>query len=65
MSQLQNSKTFTVTLIKSVSGRNKKHQACVKGLGLRKIGDSRQVIDTPENRGMVNKANYLLEVEGG
>jgi len=52
-----------VTLIKSVSGRLKSHKACVAGLGLRKINHSVEVIDTPENRGMINKAYYMLRVE--
>jgi len=52
-----------VTLIKSISGRLKSHKACVAGLGLRKISQSVEVIDTPENRGMINKAYYMLRVE--
>lgn len=53
-----------IKLIKSTSGRLKNHQACVKGLGLRRIGHTVEVLDTPENRGMINKVNYLLQVEG-
>ncbi len=60
MSADQNS--FKVKLVKSTSGRNKKHIACVRGLGLRKIGQVATVVDNPCTRGMVNKANYLLEV---
>jgi len=52
-----------VTLIKSRHGRLKNHQACVAGLGLRRIRHSVVVDDTPENRGMINKASYLLHVE--
>lgn len=52
-----------VTLIKSKHGRLKKHQACVAGLGLRRINHSVIVEDTPENRGMINKVSYLLRVE--
>ena len=52
-----------VTLIKSKYGRLKKHQACVAGLGLRRINHSVVVEDTPENRGMINKVSYLLRVE--
>ena len=56
--------TVKVTLIKSVHGRLANHKACVKGLGLRRIGHTVEVQDTPENRGMMNKAYYLLRVEG-
>jgi large subunit ribosomal protein L30 len=52
-----------VTLLKSTIGRLIKHKACVAGLGLRKTGSSAVVIDTPENRGMINHVSYLLKVE--
>lgn len=52
-----------VTLVKSRHGRLKRHQACVAGLGLRRINHSVIVEDTPENRGMINKVSYLLRVE--
>jgi large subunit ribosomal protein L30 len=57
-------KTFKVTLVKSVNGTRAPHRACVRGLGLKKIGSSRVVIDTPANRGMATKVAYLVKVEG-
>lgn len=51
----------TVKLVRSLSGRLKSHKACAKGLGLRKMNQTVSVIDTPENRGMINKISYLLE----
>jgi large subunit ribosomal protein L30 len=56
-------KELKVTLIKSASGRLKKHQACVRGLGLRRTNHTVMVKDTPENRGMINKVSYMLSVE--
>ena len=56
-------KPLKVTLIKSMCGRVKNHQACVRGLGLRRMRQTVEVIDTPENRGMINKAYYMLRVE--
>lgn len=56
-------KTIKITQIKSINGRLKAHKACVAGLGLRKINHSVEIIDTPENRGMINKVSYLLKVE--
>ena len=53
-----------VTLVKSLNGRLAAHQACVHGLGLRRIRHSVVVEDTPENRGMINKVSYMLKVEG-
>ncbi|MDS4026261.1 MAG: 50S ribosomal protein L30 [Candidatus Contendobacter sp.] len=52
-----------VTLVKSVHGRLAAHQACVRGLGLRRMHSSTVVLDTPENRGMIRKVSYLLKVE--
>ena len=52
-----------VTLKRSLSGRLRAHQACVRGLGLRRIHQSVTVPATPENLGMVRKASYMLEVE--
>ena len=56
--------TVKVTLIKSTIGRLANHKACVRGLCLRRIGHTVEVLDTPENRGMINTAYYLLRVEG-
>lgn len=52
-----------VTLVKSKFGRKPGHKECVHGLGLKKISQTVEVIDTPCNRGMINKASYLLKVE--
>jgi large subunit ribosomal protein L30 len=57
------SKKLSVTLIKSKHGRLANHKACVAGLGLRRMNQTVVVIDTPENRGMVNRIHYLLKVE--
>lgn len=57
------SKKLSVTLIKSKHGRLAAHKACVAGLGLRRMHQTVEVIDTPENRGMVNRIHYLLKVE--
>ncbi|MDH3304804.1 MAG: 50S ribosomal protein L30 [Gammaproteobacteria bacterium] len=56
-------KELKVTLVKSKFGRLKSHKACVAGLGLRKMHQTVTVIDTPENRGMINRISYLLSVE--
>ena len=61
---MSDNKKLRVTLIKSLSGRLKDHQACAKGIGLRKIHQTREVEDTSCNRGMIDKISYLLKVEG-
>jgi len=57
------SKELKVTLLKSKFGRLKSHRACVAGLGLRRIRHTVTVIDTPENRGMIDKISYMVSVE--
>jgi large subunit ribosomal protein L30 len=52
-----------VTLVRSPIGTGKKHQACVRGLGLRRVRHTVEVADTPENRGMINKVSYMLKYE--
>ena len=56
-------KRLSVTMIRSKNGRLKSHKACIAGLGLRRMHQTVQVIDTPENRGMINKVHYMLNVE--
>jgi len=56
-------KTIKVTQVRSTAGRLKAHQACVKGLGLRRIRHTVEVEDTPSVRGMINKVHYLIKVE--
>jgi ribosomal protein L30, bacterial/organelle len=60
---MMSDKKLKVTLVRSKNGRLASHKACVAGLGLRKMHQTVEVIDTPENRGMVNKINYMLNVE--
>lgn len=60
--KLPESKKIQLTLLKSLIGRQKNHIACAHGLGLRRIRQTVEVINTPENRGMIHKISYLLEV---
>ena len=56
-------KTIKVTQIKSSIGTGKKHIATIKGLGLRKINHTVELVDSPEVRGMINSVNYLVRIE--
>ncbi len=56
-------KKLRVKMIKSSIGRLKKHKACLIGLGLRRINHTVEVLDTVENRGMINKVSYMVSVE--
>ncbi|MDB6059999.1 MAG: ribosomal protein bacterial/organelle [Verrucomicrobiaceae bacterium] len=57
------SQKIKVTQVRSAFGRLQAHRACVSGLGLRRIGHTVEVEDTPSIRGMINKVNYLVRVE--
>ena len=59
----KSSKKLKVTLTRSKNGRLASHKACVAGLGLRRMHQTVEVIDTPENRGMINRVHYMLNVE--
>ena len=56
-------KRLTITLGKSPIGFNRNQGAVVQGMGLRRIGHSVQLADTPETRGMILKVRHLVEVE--
>ena len=47
----------------SLIGKTKKQIACIKGLGLRRISDTRILDNTPENLGMINVVKHMLDVE--
>ena len=56
-------KSIKVTLVKSMYGQLASIRNSARGLGLRRIGHSVVVADTPSNRGMVNAASHMLKVE--
>jgi large subunit ribosomal protein L30 len=56
-------KQIRVTLRRSTIGTTDKQLNCVKGLGLRKIGQHRILENTPAVRGMVKKVIHLVDVE--
>ena len=57
-------KTIKVKLVRSLIGTMESHRATVRGLGLRRINSTAEVIDTPATRGMINKVSYLVKSEG-
>jgi large subunit ribosomal protein L30 len=52
-----------VTLKSSPIGRSQRQLNHIKGLGLRKIGQSRVLENTPSVRGLVKKVIHLVDVE--
>ena len=56
-------KTVKVTLVKSPIGTKVDHRATLRGLGLKKINQTRELEDTPAVRGMITKVAYLVRAE--
>ena len=57
-------KTFTVKLVKSPIGYDRRQRATLRGLGLRRLQQTVELKDQPAIRGMVGKVQHLVEVEG-
>ena len=54
--------TVKVQLVRSPIGCKESHRATVRGLGLGKIRSTKELQDTPEVRGMINRISYLVKV---
>ena len=55
-------KLIKVKLKKGLIGCTKRQKACVKGLGLGRIGQEKALENTPSVRGIIKKVIHLLEV---
>ncbi|MCR9097826.1 MAG: 50S ribosomal protein L30 [bacterium] len=54
--------TVKIQQVKSEIGYDRKQRATLRGLGLRKIRQIRELEDTPAVRGMINKVRHLVVV---
>jgi large subunit ribosomal protein L30 len=63
MSPSKSNARLKLTLMKSRHGQLHNIRASAAGLGLKRIGQTVVVADTPENRGMINAASHMLKVE--
>ena len=52
-----------ITLVKSTTGFDRKQDLVVTGMGLRRIGHTVELPDTPATRGMILKVRHLVTVE--
>ena len=57
-------KLIKVTLRRSLSKCDPRQLATISGIGLRRRHQTRIIMDTPANRGMVQKVQHMLDVEG-
>ena len=58
----ESARKVRVTLLRSPIGFNKTQAATVQGMGLRRLGHTVELIDTPATRGMILKVRHLVEV---
>lgn len=56
------SEALKVTQLKSRNGADQRQLDTLRSIGLRRIGHTVQVSDTPQMRGMLHKVRHLVEV---
>jgi large subunit ribosomal protein L30 len=56
--------TLKVTLRRSAIGTSPRQRRTLQTLGLRRIGQSVAIVDTPANRGKVQTVQHLVDMEG-
>ena len=54
--------TLAITQVKSANGTNARQKDTLRTLGLRRIGHTVEVKDTPQQRGMLHRVRHLVEV---
>ena len=57
-------KTLTVEQIASPLRKHHDQRETLVGLGLNKVGRTRELLDTPATRGMIRKVQHLVRVVG-
>ena len=60
----QSTKRIKITQLRSTIGFDRKQGLAMRGLGLRRIRHTVDVVDTPETRGLILKVRHLVKVEG-
>ena len=56
-------KKLRITLVKSAIGYSVKHKATIRALGLHRMNQTVEQVDSPVVRGMLMKVNHLVKVE--
>jgi large subunit ribosomal protein L30 len=56
-------KTVKITLVRSPLGNTQRHKATVRALGLHRLHQTVEQVDTPQLRGMLSKVAHLVKVE--
>jgi len=56
-------KMLKITQLKSAIGFDRKQALALRGLGLRRIRHTVEVVDTPATRGLILKVRHLVQVD--
>jgi large subunit ribosomal protein L30 len=62
---MPDTKMVRIKLVRSPIGFDRKQAKVVEGMGLRRLGHTVELRDTPATRGMIHKVRHLVEVENG
>jgi large subunit ribosomal protein L30 len=58
-------KRVRITQVRSAIGFDRKQRLTLLGLGLRRIRQTVDVVDTPSTRGLILKVRHLVTIDGG
>jgi large subunit ribosomal protein L30 len=53
-----------ITLVRSPIGYDRRQRTYLRGLGLRRLHQTVELVDNPAVRGLIDKVRHLVEVEG-
>ncbi len=53
-----------IRYVRSEIGYDRRQRATLRGLGLRRLNQRVELVDTPAVRGMIEKVRHLVQVEG-
>ncbi len=56
-------KILKIKLVKGIAGTRSDQRATINGLGLRRVNQVVELVDTRAVRGMINKVNHLVRLE--
>ena len=56
-------KMIRITLVKSPIGYSERQKGTVRALGLKRLNQTVEMVDTPSLRGMLDRVNHLVAIE--
>jgi large subunit ribosomal protein L30 len=56
-------KVLRIKLVRSPIGYSKRHKATIRALGLHRMHETVEQVDTPTLRGMLSKVNHLVTIQ--